>query len=58
MTLKQLAIESGVSVNTIYDMTHGNPISIKFDDVKAFCDTLRITPNQLFNYSIEGWSEK
>jgi len=55
--LKDLAKETGISINTIYAFTHENIESIKFVDVKKLCDALRITPNQLFNYSIEGWRE-
>ena len=57
MKLKDLAKETGISINTIYAFSHENIESIKFVDVKKLCDVLRITPNQLFNYSIEGWRE-
>jgi len=56
--LKDLADETGISVNTIYGLSQEDIESIKFVDVKKICDVLRITPNQLFNYSIEGWREK
>lgn len=55
--LKDLAKKTGISVHTVYYMSHGNPKSIKFDDIKKLCDQLRITPNELLNYSVEGWKE-
>lgn len=52
MKLKDLANETGISVQTVYAFSHGNKNvrSIKFKDMQAICETLDITPNQLFGY--------
>lgn len=52
MKLKDLANETGISVQVIYAFSHGNKNirSIKFKDMQAICDVLNITPNELFEY--------
>ena len=55
MFLKDLAKETGISVNMIYAFAHHNrnTKSIKFKDIDLICDALNITPNELFGYSGE-----
>lgn len=52
MKLKDLASETGISVQIIYAFSHKNKNikSIKFEDMQAICKALDITPNELFGY--------
>ena len=52
MNLKDLASKTDISVQMIYAFSHKNKNikSIKFKDMKAICDVLSVSPNELFGY--------
>ena len=43
-----LYIQLGLSYQNFNRMVNGETVSIKFDNIKALCDILECTPNDLF----------
>ena len=49
-----LYIQLGLSYQNFSRMINGETVSIKFDNIKALCDILECTPNDLFEEGVRA----